>query len=325
MPLVSILIPTFNQGEYIGQAIQSAAEQDYPELEIIVADDASTDASAEVAAAFCNDPRITLHRNPVNLGRTRNYRQCLYELARGEWVLFLDGDDYLCDRTYVSDAMKVISGNPETDLIFANAVRIRDDLNGLRETRRHENRGLARINEGRELFLSLASRKISLFHNTCIYRRAKAMELDFYREDIISSDWESLHRYILTGKVAFLERDAAVWRIHGENASKTMSTESRMQNLQSILGPYRYAKSRHLFSDAQIDAWLEKRLERAARKDVRSLLKYAGLSEYARYMRNLKTVNTRVFRKLQRSPRLFLRRLRAWLETGSPRRQTETG
>lgn len=313
MPLVSILIPTFNQSEYISRAIQSALDQDHPDLQVVISDDASSDATKEVVKSFENDPRVSININPTNLGRTNNYKKCLFELAQGEWVIVLDGDDYFCDNTYISKAIKAVSSEPGIDLVFANAIRVREDLDGMQQVRQNENQNLPKLTEGRDLFLSLAPRKITLFHNTCLYRREKAISLEFYSENIISSDWESLHKYILTGKVAFIDETVAIWRIHGKNASKTMSVDDYIRNLQSILGPYNLARSLQSFPEDRIDTWLDQRLKRVAKKDLRSILKISGLTGYQRYMQQLNDINPAVCRHLKASPRLLFRRLKARL------------
>jgi hypothetical protein len=223
-----------------------------------------------------------------------NYRKCLYELANGEWVLMLDGDDYLNDPSYVSKAIKAASLQSDIDLVFANAARLRDDLNGQIQSA-HENHDLPEIIEGCELFLLLASKKISLFHNTCLYKRHKAIDMDFYRRNIISSDWESLHRYILTGKVAYLDEVAAVWRIHGRNASKGISAQERIENLQAIIGPYQQAKTSQRFPLPVIESWFEKRLSQTADKDGRTLLKTRDFPGYRNYLRYLKSVHPVVY------------------------------
>lgn len=315
MPVISVLIPTFNQRAYLGQAIQSALDQNYPDIEVIVCDDASTEPIAEAVEPFKNDPRLSIHSNPANLGRTQNYRKCLFELARGEWAIVLDGDDYFSDPGYLSKAVKAAAVAADIDLVFANAVRVRDDLDGLRQFRRNENQGLPDIISGIELFMLLASRKITLFHNTCLYKRDKAIDLDFYRENIISSDWESLHRYILTGNVAFIDEGVAVWRIHGKNVSKNMSAKERIANLQSILGPYRHARSLGVLPDADLKAWLNRRLERAALKDLRSILKRDDRSDYETYMDHIQTIDPAIAQRLQASLSLLARRLRARLRS----------
>ena len=130
MPLISVLIPTFNQQTYVAEAIRSALDQDYPDIEVVVCDDASTDSTAETLRAFENHSRVSVHTNAANLGRTGNYRKCLFELARGEWAIVLDGDDYFSDTGYLSKAMKAALAEPDVDLVFANAVRVKGTSTG---------------------------------------------------------------------------------------------------------------------------------------------------------------------------------------------------
>ena len=311
-PSVNILIPTYNQAEHLTYAVQSALDQDYDDLKVIVSDDASCDETESVLNRFSTNPRLLVNRNSHNLGRVGNYRKCLYELATSDWVLILDGDDYLCEKSYISDAIDTARSNPAIDLVFANAARLREDLDNQLQTS-NENRGLPAVLEGRELFLRLADQKISLFHNTCLYKRQKACDLDFYRQDIISSDWESLHRYILTGSIAFHAIDAAVWRLHHNNATRALSVKQNIENLNSITGPYEAAKAGHVFPEQVLESWLEKRLWHAARKDVRALLKAGDFKSYAAYMRNLKRTHKRVFQRIRYSPSLLIRNLRGRL------------
>src|SRR5262249_50368883 len=91
LPLVSILIPCYNAEQWIGNCIRSALEQDYPNKEVIVLDDGSTDGSLKVVESFRN--RIAIHPGPhagANAARNR-----LTALAGGEWLQYLDADDHL--------------------------------------------------------------------------------------------------------------------------------------------------------------------------------------------------------------------------------------
>jgi glycosyltransferase involved in cell wall biosynthesis len=90
-PLVSVLIPCFNAERWIAQAIESALAQTWPEKEVIVVDDGSTDHSLDIIKGF--DGRIRWETGPnrgANAGRNR-----LLQLSRGEWLQYLDADDYL--------------------------------------------------------------------------------------------------------------------------------------------------------------------------------------------------------------------------------------
>jgi glycosyltransferase involved in cell wall biosynthesis len=93
MPLVSILVPTFNDGRHLMEALSSVAEQTLDDFEVIVSDDAGTDGSVDTAhKALAGDSRFRFLQNERNLGMTRNWNRALAE-ARGSWVAKLDGDD----------------------------------------------------------------------------------------------------------------------------------------------------------------------------------------------------------------------------------------
>lgn len=90
--LVSVIIPAHNGAKFIGQAIDSALIQDVP-MEILVLDDGSTDDLDEVMAGYASEPRIRYLKNETNIGvaKTRNRG---VSLAKGNYVAFLDADDY---------------------------------------------------------------------------------------------------------------------------------------------------------------------------------------------------------------------------------------
>ena len=120
-PKVTILIPTYNQERFIDKAVASALGQDYPSIEVVVVDDASTDRTGETARLWSFDRRFRYVRNDRNLGRVANYRRGLNELARGQWVLMLDGDDFLADHEFIRRACEAIERHAERPIVFAQA------------------------------------------------------------------------------------------------------------------------------------------------------------------------------------------------------------
>ncbi|MGD0502329.1 MAG: glycosyltransferase family 2 protein [Steroidobacteraceae bacterium] len=95
MPSVSICIPTFNYGQFIGQSLGSASAQTFRDTEILVLDNASQDNTEEiVAAAALRDPRIRYIRHSRNIGLIANFNACI-ETARGTYVKLLCADDSL--------------------------------------------------------------------------------------------------------------------------------------------------------------------------------------------------------------------------------------
>lgn len=95
MPRFSFLLISYNQENYIEEALQSAFDQDYPNLEIVVCDDCSQDRTFELASrmveAYRGPHRVILHRNERNLGIGANFQQA-YELSTGDWLFMAAGD-----------------------------------------------------------------------------------------------------------------------------------------------------------------------------------------------------------------------------------------
>lgn len=92
-PRFSICIPNFNNGAFIGRAIESALAQTYPGCEIVVADNKSTDDSVEVVMRYASDG-VRLVRNTKNLGLAPNFDRVV-EASRGRHVLLLSADDLM--------------------------------------------------------------------------------------------------------------------------------------------------------------------------------------------------------------------------------------
>jgi glycosyltransferase involved in cell wall biosynthesis len=90
-PLVSVVLPTFNGAGRISGAVASVLQQDYPNLELLVVDDASTDSTASVIEAI-RDPRLRLIRQEVNAG-PYVARADAIAAAAGDLIAFIDDDD----------------------------------------------------------------------------------------------------------------------------------------------------------------------------------------------------------------------------------------
>ena len=92
-PLVSVCIPVKSMARTICQTVESAIAQPYDNIEVLVVDNCSEDETLELVSAF-RDPRIKVVRNETDVGVYGNHNRCV-ELARGEFLKFLHGDDLL--------------------------------------------------------------------------------------------------------------------------------------------------------------------------------------------------------------------------------------
>ena len=94
-PKVSIIVPVYNVGKYLQKCLNSISNQSYPNLEIIIVNDGSTDNSKIIAESFTKkDRRFTLINQP-NSGQS-SARNAGLKKATGEYISFIDGDDYVC-------------------------------------------------------------------------------------------------------------------------------------------------------------------------------------------------------------------------------------
>lgn len=246
VPRLSIMIPTYNQAPFIEEAIRSALAQDYPDFEVVVSDDASTDGTFETACRIL-DPRVRCFRNSVNLGRVGNYRHTLYNLARGEWVMNLDGDDYLTDPHFLSAAVVAADANPGTVLVGAGNISRQGSKAEIRRPV-----STPQCMTGFELLM--AWRRYYFTHLASLYNRRVALDVGFYDKDIISADQESLFRLMLRGRVALLDRIAGVWRIHGGNTSRNATLQDALNNRVTYQNAAREACAKG-FDVAAVTRW----------------------------------------------------------------------
>jgi glycosyltransferase involved in cell wall biosynthesis len=112
--LVSILIPCFNAERRVAEAIESALGQTWPEKEIIVVDDGSQDRSLDVIKSF--GKRIRWETGPNRGGNMARNR--LLALARGEWLQYLDSDDYLLPLK-IQRQVEFLRDQPKCDVLYS--------------------------------------------------------------------------------------------------------------------------------------------------------------------------------------------------------------
>lgn len=138
-PLVTIVVPTFNRADtYLPGALGAACRQSYSNLEILVSDNASSDATAALVNGF-RDARIRYHRHAQNIGSPRNTNYCI-EAARGEYTLVLNDDD-LIDDTFVEICIAALRDGERPGLI-RTGVRIIDEQGTTIRSHRNEVGGM---------------------------------------------------------------------------------------------------------------------------------------------------------------------------------------
>ncbi len=126
-PLVSVLVPVYNGEKYLAECLDSILMQDFQDMEILIADDDSTDGSREIIERYAEkDPRIRWWRNPQNLGLAGNFNACL-RTARGKYVKFLLQDDKLLTPMSLLKLASVLESHPTIALASSASHLITSD------------------------------------------------------------------------------------------------------------------------------------------------------------------------------------------------------
>lgn len=120
MKSVSVVIPCFNAGWHLDEAVQSALAQTWAELEIVIVDDGSTDAGTLAVLESARWPRTRVFRQP-NGGPAAARNHAIRE-ARGQYILPLDADDTI-EPTYVEKAVAVLDARPEVGCVYCKAMK----------------------------------------------------------------------------------------------------------------------------------------------------------------------------------------------------------
>lgn len=229
IPLVSIQIPTYNQKQYIKEALDSALAQTYENLQIIVSDDCSPDYDIfEYLKEYKNNPKVLLHRNEKNLGRVGNYRNTLYNLVSGDWFVNLDGDDYFINDEFISTAIASIN------IAATNVIAFQSNCNMQIFTESsivHQILDEEMMLVDGKSYLPFIDKSVGFSHGSLLYKVAAAKKVDFYNFDTLDIDYFSYLKILKEGYIIFWKAKVYSWRKHN-------SQETDSLNFQKSLDKY---------------------------------------------------------------------------------------
>ncbi|MBF0341666.1 MAG: glycosyltransferase [Magnetococcales bacterium] len=209
-PRVTVLTPVYNGERYLEEAIQGILRQTWRDFEFLLIDDASTDATPELLAAWAaRDARIRVVRNPVNLGLTCSLNRGI-ALARGEWIARQDGDDCSFPER-LARQLGFLEAHPGVELLGSGAWWM--NARGERETRpRSQPTGHV------EIAWTLLTGN-PFFHTSVIFSRRLALACPYDEGLRFGQDFELWGRMLAVTRGANLAEPLVCSRRHEERVS----------------------------------------------------------------------------------------------------------
>jgi len=236
-------------------AVKSALAQDHTPLEVVVSDDCSTDDTENILRQT-EDDRFKYIKQPVNLGRIGNYHKTLYESVTGDWVVNLDGDDRFSDASFISYGARCINQCAGENVLMFQANH------DIKKLKRLFPAHVAIDDEtilldGREYFINYY--RVQRFkHFATLFHRATALKLNFYSFDCLFTDFNSMAKLFLQGKLLLSGRKIAEWRLHGDNQSGGLNEHTIGKEFASIDSLAEFAKP--YFTATEVAHW-QKRMK----------------------------------------------------------------
>ncbi|STQ85956.1 glycosyltransferase family 2 protein [Helicobacter muridarum] len=217
MPLISIVLPTYNGEEYIEQSIESILNQTYKNIELIIVNDCSTDNTREIIESYANkDNRIKLIHNEINQKLPKSLNIGFTE-AKGEYLTWTSDDNY-----YVPQALEIMLDFLQTQ---NNYVMVCADYIILRENNRQAKREVSVMPEKLIAYCGIGA---------CFLYRAKvAKEVGLYNEKrFLVEDYEYWLRIGLKGKIGEIHTPLYYYRHHKNSLTSKRGLEIMKNRLE---------------------------------------------------------------------------------------------
>jgi len=211
-PKVSVLMPTFNYGRFISEAIESVTSQTFRDLELLVVDNCSTDDTAEqVERHALKDPRIRFIRNESNLGMVGNWNRCLTH-ASGEYIKFMFSDDSFLMHDAIEKMVQLMDSDSGLSLVASSRELI--DVSSKRLGVLSDHRG-ALVQEGMKVLADcLIDQKNRIGEPSAVLFRKDQAKRGFDERYKQIVDLEMWFHLLEQGKFGYIASPLVSFRVH---------------------------------------------------------------------------------------------------------------
>ncbi len=201
-PLVSVVIATYNMGQYLPQAVDSILQQTWKNLEVIVVDDGSTDNTPDVMLNYSNDSRVNFIRNE-NQGQPKA-KNCGINNTKGNFIAFCDADDFWEGNKL--EIQMPLFANPRVGVVYSEVSFI-DEHNRRYSKQDHEVRHSGKITN------QMLIENFVPFGTSVIRRKCIEQDGIFDEEFRMGIDWDLWLRYSLNWEFMYAPEKTYVYRV----------------------------------------------------------------------------------------------------------------
>ncbi len=240
-PLVSVIIPCYNQSEFIAEAVESVLSSSYSNYEIIIVNDGSTDNSSQTGLELAlKYPEQIIFIDQENHGPAMARNQGI-EQSSGKYILPLDADDKISSN-YISEAVKAFESNPEIKVVYCEAIKFGEES------------GFWKLKP----FSLPALAKDNIIFVSSLYRRSDWERCGGY-DNRMTWGWEDWEFWINMlksgGEVVKLPITGFFYRISKNSRRKSVNSDSKKKTIdilnekhqeflfQYLKGPLRFQRS----------------------------------------------------------------------------------
>jgi glycosyltransferase involved in cell wall biosynthesis len=232
-PLVSVILPSYNHSTYLKQRIDSILDQTYSNYELIILDDASPDASADIINSYKDDPRVSIEINQSNSGCVFKQWNKGLKKAKGELIWIAESDDY-SDPSFLETLVSSLVANPNVGLAFCNSYRVVNEIASLafqpfygefsyQYQSNFIRSGLSYINE------QLAFCNTIPNASSVVFRKNLLAVTGFADESfLLSADWALWIKLLSISDLIYISKPLNFYRYHDLTARKKYSSNGVM-------------------------------------------------------------------------------------------------
>lgn len=257
--MVSVLMPAYNHGKYIRQAIESFLAQKKVQAQLVIGDDASNDDTFSIAQEFADlyPDKIRLFHHNVNMGLIRNYR-FLLERSNAPYIAILESDDYWTDPLKLHKQINYMEEHPNCGLVFASGEFV--DEQGCKLGVKMENGRLMQNCFSSILMANPVLAVTALFRRS-VFNAACNMD-DFVNEGFVTFDYPAWLGIAACSDLYAMSDIVAAYRVGDASISNNASYAKREKFIYGIDRIIEYSIAKFGYSGNVAALWNERTVKK---------------------------------------------------------------